>query len=254
MSASGSDKELPEDEETILGKLGDILIGKNISKFVDAFTVSLNPVLDRVVKVEEAITKIGRDLADFKLSVMKEIVMLRDQLRMLNEALINLEGRIIDYTEGREREAIREEREHEEEWILEENRREELQGGGDLHVKIEKQIENVPANQEETVKIEEFSEAEVRAEKPVLMEEAGVSYSDAVKVAEHATVSVENIEKMKELVRLETRLVKLKGEISSLQSLIEVGLATVADKEALNAKLKEKKEIEEKIRRLREGA
>ncbi|MBS7287909.1 MAG: hypothetical protein KIH01_03990 [Candidatus Freyarchaeota archaeon] len=246
MNSANSGKGTAGDVESILSGLGEILISKNLEKMINAFrealkpvleqivkvrslvetvkgvSVDLKPVLEQIVKVEDAVVKMGKDLADFKLSIMKEIIMLRDQLRTLNEGLISLEGRLTSLAKA------------EEGGIKEAEKELVLEGGEGAAV------------QEEAVEIKANALA---GERSSATREGGV----VEKEVRGPVFVPEDIEKTKEIAKLETRLVKLKGEISSLQTLIEVGLGGGEEKEALNAKLREKKEIEEKISKLRGG-
>lgn len=238
--------------DDIISGLGEILISRNIEKIVAAFrealkpvleymaktgylaeetknfSEALKPVLERVEKVEDAVARMGKEVVDFKLSIMKEIIMVRDQLRMLNESLINLEGRLISFAEAKEGKIEEEKGVVREKWVLEEDKNVMVQ---------EKNIE-----------------AQKRADSSLSVKDAAVQKNEVVMKKEKVPVSIsttDDVERLKEIARLEARLVKLKGEISSLQSLIEMGLGSNGDKETLKLKLREKREIEEGINRLK---
>ncbi|MEM2046291.1 MAG: hypothetical protein QXZ06_00240 [Candidatus Jordarchaeales archaeon] len=251
MNSADSGKVTVGDIDAIISGLGEILISKNIEKIVAAFREALKPVLEymtkigylveeakdasgdlkpvleRVEKVEDAVVRMGKEVADFKLSMMKEVLMLRDQLRMLNESLISLERRFASLTSAKEGK-VEGEGVVGEEWVLEENK----------DVRVQKK--NIGVQEQANVFVS--------------MKDAAVQKNEAVMKEEKTPVSIstnDDVERLKEIARLETRLVKLNGEILSLQSLIETGLGGVKEKEILSLKLREKKEIEERINKLK---
>ncbi|GEM_PF-2079872 len=250
MNPADSGKGTAVDVDAIISGLGELLISRNIEKIVAAFREALKPVLEhmakvdsltenakdvygtlkpvleRMEKVEDVVIRMEKEVADFKLSIMKEVLMLRDQLRMLNESLISLEERFTSLLERREDKIEEGRKVAGKEWV-EEDKEVKVQ---ERSTEIREQT-NVSASVEEA--IVKRSEEVTREEEPVFP-------------------STKDVEKMKEIARLEARRAKLKGEISSLQMLIDMGLGGVEEKDALNAKLREMKEIEEKISSLRE--
>lgn len=218
--------------DTIVSTLIDLLAGKSAERVVDVIKVNVKPIMEQVAKMHDHIGRVERELMDFKLNVMKEILVIREQLKTITESLVNLDRRFASLPKVEEEEAAR---------------------GGVWEVSEEepKIASKEAAGQHEVVSIEKVKPPLVAEEQRAVQAEKPAEKEEGKKqpIATH-----EDLEKAREVAQLKTRLVRLQLEISSLQSLIDVGLGGVEEKEALSAKLREKKEIEERLEALTKGA
>jgi len=223
-----SERENKNNIGKIAEKLEELRARRIAEDVLESIMGRITPFLEKITKFNEAISEVTCEIADLKLSFMKEIGIIRDLLRRIDENLVNLEKQISNantvaaVTEGGE-------------WRLEESIGVESNSveGGDENAGGEAIVSEKGEN-------ELMKERDEPTEKRRLLKLEGM-----------VLIPEERIQAYKEIAQLETRLVKIKGEIASLKNLIDVGLGTMEDKRLLEDKLEEKRRVEERIKKLK---
>lgn len=232
--------------DAVVSALIDLLAGKSAERVISTVREDLKSLVEQVAKTFDYIGKVERELMDFKLNMMKEILVIREQLKTITESLVNIDRRFAALPKVEEQ-AIRGE-----EWEVSETEtqiaQEEAAGQRESRISTEEiQSREETVSQREAISVKEEKPSFVTEKQKLIQVE---KVAEKEEVGKQPIAAVEDLEKAREIAQLKTRLVRLQLEISSLQSLIDVGLGGVEEKEALNAKLREKKEIEERLEKL----